>query len=137
CPPIIGPVSTRVALDFWTSLPHTSRVQWTLGGRDMADGHLIGYVRTSTSDQQAGLEAQLRDLKAAGCRKVFSEQASAVGERAQLETALDYCRDGDALVVTKLDRLTRSARHPSGLLDRLGGRGGDVPCLNIRVAPRA
>ena len=64
-------------------------------------GHLIGYARTSTVDQQAGFEAQHRDLKAAGCRKVFSEQASAVGERAQLEAALEYCREDDTLVVTK------------------------------------
>jgi len=42
------------------------------------DGHLIGYARTSTAEQLAGLDAQLRDLKAAGCRKTFSEQISSV-----------------------------------------------------------
>jgi DNA invertase Pin-like site-specific DNA recombinase len=83
------------------------------------DGHVIGYGRTSTTDQQAGLEAQLRDLKAAGRRKIFSEQASSVGHRAQLEAALDYCREGDTLVVCKLDRLARSARHFSELVDNL------------------
>ena len=67
------------------------------------DGHLIGYARTSTTDQQAGLEAQLRDLKAAGCRKIFSEQASSVGHRAQLEAALDCCREGDTLVLSWVD----------------------------------
>jgi len=94
-------------------------------------GHLIGYARTSTADQQAGLEAQHRDLKAAGCRKVFSEQASAVGERAQLEAALDYCREDDTLVVTKLDRLARSARHLSELVDRLEGKGVTLRILNF------
>ncbi len=97
----------------------------------MADGHLIGYARTSTIDQQAGLEAQLRDLKAAGCRKLFSEQTSAVGNRAQLEAALDYCREGDTLCVTKLDRLARSARHLSELVDRLEGKGVTLRILNF------
>jgi DNA invertase Pin-like site-specific DNA recombinase len=97
----------------------------------MSDGHLIGYARTSTADQRAGLDAQHRDLKAAGCRKVFSEQASAVGQRAQLEAALDYCREDDTLVVTKLDRLARSARHLSELVDRLEGKGVTLRILNF------
>lgn len=97
----------------------------------LQDGHLIGYARTSTTDQRAGLDAQVRDLKAVGCRKVFSEQASAVGQRAQLDAALDYCRDGDTLVVTKLDRLARSARHLSELIDQLDGKGVTLRILNF------
>lgn len=95
------------------------------------DGHLIGYARTSTTEQQAGLDAQLRDLKAAGCRKVFSEQESSVAARAQLEAALDYCREGDTLVVTKLDRLARSARHLSELVDALEGKRVTLRILNF------
>ena len=101
----------------------------------MTDGHLIGYARTSTTDQQAGLEAQLRDLKAAGCRKVFSEQASAVGERPQLEATLDYAREGDTVCVTKLDRLARSARHLSELVDRLESKGVTLRILNFGGDP--
>ena len=101
----------------------------------MTDGHLIGYARTSTTDQQAGLEAQLRDLKAAGCRKVFSEQASAVGERPQLEATLDYAREGDTVCVTKLDRLARSARHLSELVDRLESKGVTLRILNFSGDP--
>jgi DNA invertase Pin-like site-specific DNA recombinase len=71
-------------------------------------GQLIGYARTSTAEQQAGLEAQIRDLKAVGCAKIFREQVSSVGERAQLDRALDYVRGGDTLVVCKVDRLARS-----------------------------
>jgi len=71
-------------------------------------GQLIGYARTSTAEQEAGLEAQVRDLKAAGCTKIFREQVSSVGEREQLDRALDYVRGGDTLVVTKVDRLARS-----------------------------
>jgi DNA invertase Pin-like site-specific DNA recombinase len=94
-------------------------------------GPLIGYARTSTSDQQAGFEAQHRDLRAAGCRKIFSEQTSSVGARAQLETALDYCREGDTLVVTKLDRLARSARHLSELVDQLETKGVALRILDF------
>jgi DNA invertase Pin-like site-specific DNA recombinase len=50
--------------------------------------------------------------KEVGCEKVFAEKVSSVAERAQLETALDYAREGDILVVTKLDRLARSVPHP-------------------------
>src|SRR5208283_5725672 len=71
-------------------------------------GQLIGYARTSTAEQEAGLEAQVRDLKAAGCTKVFQEQVSSIAERAELERALEYVRSGDTLVVTKVDRLARS-----------------------------
>jgi DNA invertase Pin-like site-specific DNA recombinase len=69
---------------------------------------LIGYGRTSTTDQQAGIQAQERDLSAAGCDKLFIEQVSSIGRRQQLDAALDYVREGDTLIVTKLDRLARS-----------------------------
>jgi len=94
-------------------------------------GVLIGYGRTSTTDQQAGLEAQRRDLKAAGCKKVFDEQVSSIKERPQLHAALDYARDGDTLVVTKLDRLARSARHLLELLDVLEAKGVALRILNF------
>ena len=60
----------------------------------LQDGHRIGYARSSTTDQRAGLDAQVRDLKAVGCRKVFSEQATAVGQRAQLDAARWLFRGG-------------------------------------------
>jgi DNA invertase Pin-like site-specific DNA recombinase len=69
---------------------------------------LIGYARTSTTDQRAGLEAQERDLRAAGAEKVFAEQVSSVATRPKLAECLAYLRDGDALIVTKPDRLARS-----------------------------
>ena len=54
----------------------------------------VGYARTSTLEQKAGLDAQLRDLKAAGVKKIFSEQLSSVdAERPQLESALDFARE--------------------------------------------
>jgi DNA invertase Pin-like site-specific DNA recombinase len=92
---------------------------------------LIGYARTSTEDQQAGLQAQLRDLEAAGCRKIFKEQVSSVGERGQLDAALDYSREGDTLIVTKLDRLARSSRHLSEIVDLLEQKGVALRILNF------
>jgi DNA invertase Pin-like site-specific DNA recombinase len=97
----------------------------------MSHSVLVGYARTSTTEQRAGLEAQLRDLKATGCKKLFQEQVSSVGERAQLEAALDYVREGDTLVVTKLDRLARSARGLGELVDTLEHKGVALRILNF------
>ena len=82
---------------------------------------LLGYARTSTVDQKAGLETQLDELKKAGCEKVFEEQVSSVDVRArtQLAEALNYVREGDTLVVTRLDRLARSVAHLMQILDQL------------------
>lgn len=77
----------------------------------MSSGHFIGYARTSTVEQEAGLEAQQRELEALGCKRVYAEQISGAipaGQRPKLREALDYLRDGDTLVVTKADRLARS-----------------------------
>jgi DNA invertase Pin-like site-specific DNA recombinase len=84
---------------------------------------LVGYARTSTVEQEAGLEAQERDLRAAGCSKVFAEQASSVGKRPQLEAALDYMREGDVLIVTRLDRLARSVADLLGIVGKLDAKG--------------
>jgi len=82
-------------------------------------------------EQQAGLDAQIRDLKAAGCDKIFSEQVSAVGKRPQLEAALDFIREGDTLLVTKLDRLARSTQHLLEVADRVKTKGADLCILNL------
>ena len=79
----------------------------------------IGYARTSTIEQAAGLEAQIRDLKAIGMNKIFSEQVSSIAKRDQLEAAMEFCRHGDTLVVTKLDRLARSTKHLLEIIDLL------------------
>lgn len=68
----------------------------------------VGYARTSTADQKAGLEAQERDLRAAGAERVFSEHVSSIAKRAALAECLAFLREGDALMVTKPDRLARS-----------------------------
>ena len=65
---------------------------------------IIGYARTSTTDQTAGLAAQERDLTAAGAERIFSEQVSSVASRAGLTECLTFLRDGDVLAVTNRHR---------------------------------
>ena len=83
----------------------------------------VGYARTSTTDQRAGLDAQVRDLKAAGCDKVFSEQVSSMARRAQLQECLQFLREGDTLVVCKPDRLARSLPELLTIAEDLSQRG--------------
>jgi DNA invertase Pin-like site-specific DNA recombinase len=83
---------------------------------------LVGYGRTSTADQQAGIQAQERELSAAGCDTLFIEQVSSIGKRQQLEAAFDYVQDGDTLIVTKLDRLARSVPDLLAMVARLEGK---------------
>jgi DNA invertase Pin-like site-specific DNA recombinase len=85
-------------------------------------GMIVGYARTSTADQTAGLEAQERDLLAAGAERIFKDQASALGDRPQLDQALSFVREGDTLIVTKPDRLARSTADLLRLIDELTKR---------------
>lgn len=96
---------------------------------------LVGYARTSTLDQKASIEAQARDLTKAGCEKLFSEQVSSVDvvNREQLALALDFIREGDALVVTKLDRLARSVGHLLTIVDTIKAKGADLRILNMGI----
>jgi len=81
----------------------------------------IGYARVSTQDQHPALS--LDALHAAGCAKVFVEQASgAQRDRPQLQAALDYARPGDTLVVWKLDRLARSLTQLIETIELLAAR---------------
>ena len=77
---------------------------------------MVGYARISTAEQEAGLAAQERDLRAAGCERVFAERVSSVGKRQQLDAALDYLREGDVLMVTRPDRLARSVADLLGIV---------------------
>lgn len=96
---------------------------------------LIGYARTSTIDQTAGLEAQTRDLSAAGCERIFEEQVSSVdvAKREGLAEALTFAREGDTLVVTKLDRLARSVAHLVDLLAQLEAKGVALRILAMGI----
>ena len=80
---------------------------------------IVGYTRTSTTEQVAGFEAQDRDLRMASVERIFQEQVSSVAARPQLEAALDFVRDGDVFVVTKLDPLARSVANMLEIVARL------------------
>lgn len=84
---------------------------------------LIGYARVSTTDQNPQL--QLDALESAGVVKVFTDHgvSGAKTARPQLDAALDYLRDGDTIVVWKLDRLGRNTRHVLEVIDQLHDRG--------------
>ena len=96
---------------------------------------IVGYARTSTLDQKAGLEAQLRDLKAAGCERIFTEQVSSVDidARTQLADALNFIREGDVIAVTKLDRLARSVAHLLELKQKITDKGAYLRILDLGV----
>ncbi|MBT8764791.1 recombinase family protein [Metapseudomonas boanensis] len=91
----------------------------------------IGYARTSTIEQEAGFEAQLRELELCGCEKIFKEQVSSVAHRAQLDAAIEFSREGDTFVVTKLDRLARSIGDLLQILRRLELKLVEVRILNL------
>lgn len=94
---------------------------------------LIGYARTSTTEQQAGLAAQHRDLTAAGCEEIFAEQVSSVQHRDELERAMQFVRKGDTLVVTKLCRLARSVPDLVKITEQLESKGANLRILSMNL----
>lgn len=95
----------------------------------MTAGVLVGYARVSSIGQT--LDVQTAELMAAGCRKVFAEKQSGKSTkgRTALAEALDYVREGDTLVVTRLDRLARSAGDLHTIVNQLNTKGVSFRCL--------
>src|SRR5918992_912903 len=82
---------------------------------------LIGYARVSTQDQTLNLQRDA--LQKIGCKKIFTDTASgSKAERKGLDEALEYVREGDTLVVWRLDRLGRSLRHLIETIRELNNR---------------
>lgn len=97
-------------------------------------GAAVGYARTSTSDQVAGLEDQVEELKAAGCTRIYREHVSAVERhRPELEAALDWLRSGDTFLATKPDRIARSVTDLLGIVERLKKKGVVVRILSMHL----
>jgi DNA invertase Pin-like site-specific DNA recombinase len=96
---------------------------------------LIGYARTSTIDQKSGLDTQLDELQKIGCDKIFEEQVSSVDieARTQLAATLEFIREGDTLVVTRLDRLARSVSHLMHILDDLTAKSAHLRILGLGI----
>lgn len=96
---------------------------------------LLGYARTSTLDQQAGLSDQQGKLAQAGCERVYVEQASAAEGKArpQLDALLGFLRSGDVLVVTRLDRLARSTLDLLHTVQRIEAAGAALRSLSESI----
>ena len=89
---------------------------------------LLGYARVSTDDQDLAL--QRASLKDAGCRKIFEEKVSgAKRARAELDRLLEHLREGDVIVVSRLDRLARSTRDLLTLAEEIAERGAGLRSL--------
>jgi DNA invertase Pin-like site-specific DNA recombinase len=85
-------------------------------------GKYVGYARVSTADQN--LTLQTRELKAAGCKSIFTDKVSgAKSERPGLDDCLKTLHPGDTLVVWRLDRLGRSMQHLVSVVTDLKARG--------------
>lgn len=88
----------------------------------------VGYARVSTHEQS--LDLQLDQLEEAGCGKIYTDEVSgAKFDRPGLSDVLEYLRDGDSLVVWKLDRLGRSLKDLIEQVERLGERGCEFVSL--------
>lgn len=92
---------------------------------------LIGYARVSTQDQQ--LHLQLDDLHKTGCERVYQEKVSSTKERPQLSKLLESIREGDTVVVWKLDRLGRSLKELIGLINAFQAKGVGFRSLNDAI----
>lgn len=89
---------------------------------------IVGYARVSTSDQS--LAIQLEALTAAGCEKVFSEkQSGTTASRPELQACLEFVRERDVLLVTRLDRFARSSVDLHNMIDRLSSKGVGFRCV--------
>jgi DNA invertase Pin-like site-specific DNA recombinase len=94
---------------------------------------IYGYARVSTDGQS--LDAQVKQLRAAGAEKVFRETASgAQTDRAQLRRAIGHLAESDVLTVTRLDRLARSTRDLLNTLATITGKGAGFRSLNDKWA---
>src|SRR4051794_9985407 len=90
----------------------------------------VGYARVSTTGQ--GLDVQLEALEKAGCEKIFREKKSgkSANDRPELQRAIEFVREGDVLIVTKLDRLARSTPDLHGIAQSLLAKGAGLKVLD-------
>ena len=94
---------------------------------------IIGYARTSTAQQNYGLEHQVELLEGAGAEKIFKEQVSSVAERPQFTKAIDHARDGDVFIVTTLSRFARSISDLWKNIGVLEDKGVSVQILDMNL----
>lgn len=92
----------------------------------------IGYARVSTREQN--LDSQIDVLNEYGCERIFSEKVSGRKyKRTELDKCLDYLREGDTLVITKLDRLGRTTKQLIELSLHLDDNGIDLEIIDMNI----
>jgi DNA invertase Pin-like site-specific DNA recombinase len=89
-------------------------------------GHIVGYARVSTDDQSTDI--QRGQLEAAGCNRIFEEQRSGTTRdgRTKLQALLEHLREGDTVVVTRIDRLARSMRDLQNIVHEIREIGANL-----------
>ncbi|MEO9737670.1 MAG: recombinase family protein [Roseobacter sp.] len=93
---------------------------------------LVGYARVSSVGQS--LEVQQEKLGEAGCAEIFAEKRSGLDtERPKLAECLRYVRKGDTLVISRVDRLARSAKHLLSLVSELENKGVTLKVLDQSI----
>ena len=103
------------------------------GAGQSGAGALLGYARVSKGDEQDNA-LQTKALKAAGCKRLFEEAASGGRwDRPELHRLLDHLRDGDTVIVWKLDRLSRSLKDLLHIMERIGSAGAGFRSLTENI----
>jgi len=93
---------------------------------------IVGYARVSSVDQS--LAVQIDKLKAYACNKIYQEKYSGTtADRPELKACLDYVREDDVLVITKLDRLARSTFHLTQIADKLKNKGVELVVIDQHI----
>lgn len=94
-----------------------------------------GYARTSTFDQQYGLEDQIQQLTKAGCDRIFSEQVSATDMegRAEWKKLMDGLKPGDVVTITKIDRAARNIADMVTITQALDKIGASIRILDMNI----
>ena len=91
----------------------------------------IGYARVSTRDQS--LDLQIDALSNFGCEKIFSEKGGRKVNRTELDKCLDYLREGDTLVIYKLDRLGRTTKQLIDLAQWLENNNIELQIIDMNI----
>jgi DNA invertase Pin-like site-specific DNA recombinase len=103
------------------------------GSEPSGGGALLGYARVSKGDEQNNA-LQTKALRAAGCRRIFEEAASGGRwNRPELHRVLDQLREGDTLVVWKLDRLSRSLKDVLHIMEQVGSAGAGFRSITENI----
>ena len=96
----------------------------------------VGYARVSSVDQN--LDVQLETLKSFGCEKIYKEKVSGTSTqgRDELKECLDFVRDGDELVITRIDRLARSVLDLQLIVKELSDKGVNLSATEQPISTK-